>query len=560
MNMEPTALSHDALKAQLQTARALVADNQLEQGRAACEVILAQDPRHFDALVLLGVVQSKNQQANAAVEAFCRALEVRPASHAAYYGLGVAMCQLQQFAAGIECFDQALVHQPDYAAALCDRASALGELGRWSEALVGYEQTLALTPQNAEALGFRGNALLALGRVDAAIASLGQSLALGPQAASTHLNLGNAHQAAGDYGQALASYDRALALKPHYLLAYSNRSVALKHLHRLDEALASCEQALALDPGYADAQWNKALTLLLKGDLRAGFAGYQWRWKTAAFAAIDRHFPQPLWLGDVPVAGKTVLLHPEQGLGDTLQFVRYAKAAADLGAHVVLEAEPALLDLFTGLEGVATLVRQGDALPRFDLVCPLLSLPVALGTDLASVPAAVPYLRARAGDQATWSQRLGPKTRLRVGLVWSGSPSHKDDHNRSLALATLMDALPDGAQYVSLQKEVRASDQAALEHAGLAHFGPVIGSFSDTAALCACMDVVISVDTSVAHLSGALARPTWVLLPYLPDWRWLMDRSDSPWYPSARLYRQSTPRDWSAPLAAVRADVLALMA
>jgi len=544
----------------LQEARKLQALGQYAQAAALCEPLLVGAPRDFDLLLLLGALKAQTQQLEQSVDLLCRAIEVRPDSFEAYYALGYAMCQLQQFAAGVECFDQCLALNPGYAEAACDRGSALVELGQHQAALESYKLAIALRPAYSEAWSNQGNALLALGQTDAAIASFNHALTLNPQAAATYLNLGNAYQAAGEAALALSSYDQAVALQPNYLIALANRCGPLKQLHRLDEAVASCNQALALDPQHADTYWNRGLALLLQGNLRQGFADYHWRWKRAAFAPIKRNFYQPLWLGDTPVRGKTVLLHAEQGLGDSLQFVRYAQALADLGARVVLEAEPALFELFGTLPGVDQLVRQGQTLPAFDLHCPLLSLPLAMGTDLDSIPAPVPYLRASPERQAQWRDRLGPHNGLRVGLVWSGSPTHQDDHNRSIALAALLAHLPEGPQYVSLQKDVRPSDQAALDTGGLLHFGPQLQSFSDTAALCACLDLVISVDTSVAHLSGALGKRTWILLPHLPDWRWLMHRSDSPWYPSARLYRQAQARDWSAPLAQLALDLRALAA
>lgn len=544
----------------LRQARILQVRGQYAAAAALCEPLLSRAPHDFDLLLLLGALRAQTQQPDQSVDLLCRAIEVRPDSFAAYYALGYAMCQLQQFDAGVECYDKCLLLNPAYAEAACDRGSALVELGRHQAALDNYAHAIALRPGYAEAWSNQGNALLALGQTQAAIASFNHALTLNPQAAATYLNLGNALQAAGEATLALSSYDQALALQPGYLLAMANRCGPLKQLYRLDEAVASCNQALALDPEHADTYWNRGLALLLQGNLRQGFADYHWRWKRAAFAPIKRNFHQPLWLGDTPVRGKTLLLHAEQGLGDSLQFVRYAQALADLGARVVLEAEPALFELFGTLLGVDQLVRQGQPLPAFDMHCPLLSLPLALGTELDSIPAPVPYLHADPERRAQWLERLGPRTGLRVGLVWSGSPTHQDDHNRSISLAGLLSHLPSGPQYVSLQKEVRPSDQAALQTQGLLHFGPQLQSFSDTAAVCACLDLVISVDTSVAHLSGAMGQRTWVLLPYLPDWRWLMHRSDSPWYPSARLYRQTQARDWSAPLSQLALDLQTLPA
>lgn len=537
-------------------ARALQVAGSLPAAQQAYEDLLAVQADHLASLHMLGVVYAQTGQAQKGVDLLCRVLEAEPNNAQAYFGLGFAMCKLKQFAAGIECYDKAMALQPQFAEAACDKGSALIELNRCAEAVETFDLAIAWRADYADAYVYRGNALMGLQDTEAAIRSYEAGLALNPRFASGHLNLGNALQAQGDYAGALACYDQAIALRPHDAMAYSNRSAALKHLHRFDEALHSCEQAVALAPGFAFGQWNRSLVRLLLGDLKAGFADYHSRWKTDRFQPIRRQFAQPLWLGESEVRGTTVLLHTEQGLGDTIQFARYAQVLTERGARVVLEVEPALYDLMRTLPGVDTLVRQRDPLPAFDLYCPLMSLPVGCGTTLDTVPSGVPYLRASAAKVAYWQARLGSKRRPRVGLVWSGSSTHQADHLRSVELARLLAALPAAYDYVSLQKEVRPGDAAVLQTSAVAHFGEELLSMDDTAALCACMDLVISVDTSVAHLAGALGLPVWVLLPHMPDWRWLLARSDSPWYPSARLYRQQRAGDWSAPLAQVSADLL----
>ena len=536
-------------------AGASQADRQLLQAKTIYHDILAIDPNSFYSFQQLGVINAKLGQLDSAVDLLCRAIEVNPTNDDAYYHLGVAMCKLKQFAAGVECFDKALALNPSHAQAACDRASALVELGQFEDALAGYDQAIGICADYAEAYSYRGSALLALQLTDEAIASFDRSIALEPSAGA-YLNRGNAYQAKGQYQAAAASYDAAIALQSDYPMAYSNRSASLKHLHRLHESIASSNQAIALDPSYADAHWNRALTCLLKGDLAQGFLGYHWRWELDNFKKIRRTFDRPLWLGTPSIRGKKLLIHGEQGFGDTIQFARYAALVQAAGGHVVYEVEPQLFTLFQSLPGVGTLLRQGDPLPEFDYYCPVMSLPMALGTDLASIPAPFSYLKAGEAKLTQWAEVLGPKTVTRVGLAWSGSPTHQDDHNRSIALSTLLEGLPAGFQYFSLQKDVRAADMAALAGAhNVRHFGEQLADFSDTAALCELMDLVISVDTSLAHLSGALGLPTWVLLPHLPDWRWLLERRDSPWYPSIRLYRQSKARHWDDVLQAVANDL-----
>ena len=529
----------------------------LQQARQAYEDILAQEPAHAGSLHMLGLILAQTEQAQQGVDLLCRALELQPYNAQTYFGLGFAMCKLKLFAAGIECYDKALALQPQFAEAACDKGSALIELDRCSEAVESFDLAICWRPDYADAYVYRGNALLAMKDTNTAVQSFGKGLAINTGLTSGHLNLGNALQELGDYASAVASYDRVIDLRPDDAVAYSNRSSALKHLHCFKEALQSCETAVALAPDFARGHWNHSLLLLLLGDLRAGFEKYHWRWKTDTFQVIRRKFPQPLWLGQEDLRGATLLLHAEQGLGDTIQFARYAQVLAERGARVVFEVEPALYDLLRTLPGVDTLVRQRDPLPAFDLYCPLMSVPIGCGTTLETVPCAVPYLRTNPAKVWAWQDRLGPKTRPRVGLVWSGSMTHRADHLRSLALSELLDALSDGMDYISLQKEIRPGDMAAVQASGMAHYEDDLLSMDDTAALCACMDLVIAVDTSVAHLAGALGLPVWVLLPHMPDWRWLLDRSDSPWYPSARLYRQQQRGDWSAPLAQVRADLLA---
>ena len=545
------------MAARFQAAREHQKAGALQQARQAYEDILTQEPAHAGSLHMLGLIHAQTGQAQQGVDLLCRALELEPTNAQAYYGLGFAMCKLKQFVAGIECYDKAMALRPQFAEAACDKGSALIELNRCAEAVESFDLAIGWRPDYAEAYVYRGNALRGLQEDARAIQSFEAGLAINPAFASGHLNLGNALLAQGDYEEALASYDRAIALRPGDAMAYSNRSGVLKHLLRFDEALRSCESAIALAPDIAFGHWNHSLLLLLLGDLRAGFEKYHMRWQTDTFQVIRRKFPEPMWLGQENLKGLSLLIHTEQGLGDTIQFARYAQVLAERGARVVFEVEPALYDLLRTLPGVDTLVRQRDPLPAFDLYCPLMSLPIGCGTTLETVPCAVPYLRTNPAKVWAWQDRLGPKTRPRVGLVWSGSTTHQADHLRSLMLSDLLDSLPAEFEYISLQKEVRSADMVAVQASGMAHYGDDLLTMDDTAALCACMDLVIAVDTSVAHLVGAMGLPVWVLLPHMPDWRWLLERSDSPWYPSARLYRQERAGDWSAPLAQVQADLLA---
>jgi hypothetical protein len=309
---------------------------------------------------------------------------------------------------------------------------------------------------------------------------------------------------------------------------------------------------LAVRPDYAEAHLNEALLRLLIGDFDRGWAKYEWRWRIPSLALSERKFP--LWRGADAIDGKTILIHSEQGLGDAIQFCRYVSLVAARGARVILEVEKPLCELMTGLAGASAIIPKGSPLPHVDMQCPMLSLPLAFGTRLETIPSATPYLSVSAQALKAWQTRLGPKARPRVGLVWSGRSAHKNDRNRSISLRSLLSFFDIDATFVSLQTDVRADDAAVMKDRGdILDCGDALEDFADTAALVSQLDLVIAADTSVAHLAGALAKPVWVLLPYVPDWRWLLARDDSPWYPTARLFRQSQIGKWDDVIAQVRA-------
>jgi Tfp pilus assembly protein PilF len=442
-------------------------------------------------------------------------IEAPPRHFEALNSLGIMTAQAQDFHRAVQLFDQAIEIDPDRAAVHCNRGLALQELRHWEAALASYDRAIALQVDFAEAYFNRGNLLKEIGQWEAA----------------------------------LKNYDHAIALRVDFADAYANRGVVLNDLKQLDAALASYDRAIALEPGDVMAYCNKSFTLLLKGDFARGWPLYEWRWKLGAAGSEAARVAAPLWLGGEDLAGKTILLRAEQGLGDTLQFCRYVKPMADLGAWVILEVQAPLVNLLADLEGVAQLVTQGgsseNALPKVDYYCPLMSLPLACKTCLDTIPASTPYLKSDAAKVADWRVRLGAHTAPRIGLVWSGSATNKNDRHRSLPLAELIRHLPEEFHYVSLQKDLRPADAETLR-ATPALLNPVdeLYDFSDTAALCECLDLVISVDTSVAHLSAALGRPTWILLPFSPAWRWLLNRDDSPWYGSVKLFRQDARGDW----------------
>ncbi|MBI5279442.1 MAG: tetratricopeptide repeat protein [Burkholderiales bacterium] len=503
------------------------------------------EPSPFDA----GLALVRAGRAQEALVRLQQAVAADPAHANAYNAMGAALRMLQRPAEALRSFEQAIAAAPGHAAAHSNRGIMLAELKQPEAAIESFDRALALDPRLADALSNRGKVRIDLGQPEAALADFDEAIRQAPGFAEAHHNRGIVLRQLRQREAARASFEQAVRLKPESADARSSLGCAELERNRVDAALRHFDAALLSQPGHAEARWNKALALLLAGRFGEGWPLYEARWDRTA--ASRRPFRQPQWTGREPLAGRTILLHAEQGLGDTLQFCRYVPQVAAAGATVLLEVQPPLAPLLRQLPGVATLVMQGEPLPRFDLQCPLLSLPLAFGTTLGSIPAASgPYLQAPSDRLALWGERLGATSSVRVGLAWSGRAEHRNDHNRGLALERLAAHLPPGFDYVSLQQDVRAADREVLAaHPHIRHFGDALADFGDTAALCSLVDVVLTVDTSIAHLAGALGRTAWVLLPFAPDWRWLLEREDSPWYASLRLFRQPAPIEWDPVLA-----------
>jgi tetratricopeptide (TPR) repeat protein len=483
------------------------------------------------------------------------ALELRPSLPEAHCSRGVVLHALNQLDEALATFDYALSLRADYADAYNNRGVVLHAQKRFEEALVDYEAALELQPNYADAFLNRSATQYELGRLDEALESSDRALALRADSAEAHYNRGNVLKALQHHEQAVASYERAVERRPDYCEALNNFGVALHQVKRFNEALSQYDRVHSLQPHSSDAHYNESLCRLLTGDFELGWQKYEWRWQTAQMESDRRKFERPLWLGSFDIASKTILLHAEQGFGDTIQFCRYVPLVMARGARVILEVQDSLCELATTLAPPVEVVSRSHALPDFDLHCPLLSLPLAFSTRLTTIPPAAPYLRASSEAVLAWTMRLGPPDRRRIGLAWSGRPAHTNDHNRSVPLKSMLSLL-DGidATFVSLQRDVRPADAEVLgERSDILHFGNDLTNFADTAALIANLDLIISVDTSVAHLAGALAKPVWVLLPFIPDWRWLLDRDDTPWYPTALLFRQDETRQWEGVIARAHA-------
>jgi hypothetical protein len=489
-----------------------------------------------------------------------RAIAARePANHDVLHLIGVIATQRERYDEALRWFDAALAVRPDFAEALDNRGFARSRMGDDSAALADYGKALALRPDYPHALGHRGNAHFRSRRFAEAFADFDRLTAAAPDDAEAWFQRGNSLLKLKRYGEALASYDRALGHAPRRPAAFNNRGNALLALMRPGDALASYRSALALDAGHAEARSGAALCHLMLGDFAPGWREFEWRWKTEAMAGQERAFEPPQWRGEPGLAGKTILLHAEQGLGDTLQFCRYARAVAALGARVVLEVQPSLKSLLSRLDGAATVVARGEPLPDFDLHCPLLSLPLAFATTLGTVPAGVPYLAADPARTEVWRGKLGGGAAPRIGLVWSGNRNHPNDVNRSMPPERLAPLFATGAAFVALHKETGGAERDWMAAHGILDAGAGLTDFSETAALVSLLDLVISVDTAVAHLAGAMNKPVAVVLPATGlDWRWMLERADSPWYPSARLFRQSAPGDWDGAVAEIAAAVAKL--
>ncbi|BCK86457.1 photosystem I assembly protein Ycf3 [Sideroxyarcus emersonii] len=539
-------MAPDFAQAHYNMANALKEMGKLDEAITSYRKAISRKPDYAKAYHnLADVLQTQGKLAEAAAS-YRAALRIDPGLADTQYSLGTALYEQGKLDEAVASYRKAIALKPGYAEAYNNLGTALKEQGLWQEAAESFEQATRCNPGHALAHFNRGIVLHQLKQYRTALESYDKAVALRPDDAVAYYNRGATLLCLDENLAALDSYDRAVALKPDYAEAYSNRGVVLQDLWRLDEALESLDRAIALKPDHAAAYWNKALLKILTGDFAAGWRLYEWRWKDCQKDQA-RDFAQPLWLGEQPVSGKTLLIHAEQGLGDVVQFCRYAPMAAALGARVVLEVHAPLVALLATLEGGCTIVEKGQPLPPFDLHCPVMSLPLAFKTTLANIPATVPYLHADAGKQLAWRRRLGDAAQPRVGLVWSGSATHKNDRNRSIPLQQLEPLLGLPLEFHALQSEVRRHDETALAAFGQIHLHQdELGDFSETAALLQQMDLVITVDTAVAHLAGAMGKPVWILLPFAPDYRWMLDRNDSPWYPSATLFRQPAAGDWPA--------------
>ena len=521
--------------------------------------LIKQFPKHAQLLSDLGTIELHRGNLEEGVRLLGTSLEIEPNNPMALSNRSMGLKNLNRLEEAVVCADRAVALQPGWADAHNSRGTVLHDLLRFDAAIESFDRAIKLQPDHAAAHSNRGLALHKQKRFEDAIESFNRAIRLQPQVAFLYNNRALSLQEIGRFEDALASYDRALTLNPDYPDALCNRGVLLASMRRFDEANSSYDRAIKLQKNYALANWNKALLELTAGNFKNGLELFEWRWRCVQ-KGLGRNFKRPLWLGGKSIANKTLLVHMEQGLGDYIQVCRYIPMLAEKGAKVVLEVPSPLASLVSTLKGDFKMVREGQPLPAFDVFCPIMSLPLAFKTTATSIPAPVPYLFADVEKQRDWHMRLGEKTRPRIGLAWSGNATHINDRNRSIPFRLLAPLLKLPVDFHVLQKEIRANDAADIpHHMNIHQHQGELNDFSDTAALLQEMDLMITVDTSVAHLAGAMGKKTWILLPYVPDYRWMMDRADSPWYPTATLFRQSAIGDWPAVIAEVAARLRSLV-
>lgn len=519
---------------EFQIAVSLHRQGKLDQAKEIYAEILDQDPKCAEAWHLSGVLALQYNDPELAAKLIAMAISLQPQEAVMHFNQGLVYERLQLMQEAISSYAKAIALQPNDYKSYINRGSVLKSIGKLEEAISDYEQAIALNPASAEAYSNRGNVLASIRK----------------------------------WKEALESFNTAIALKPTYVQAYINRANTFLGMHRLEEAIADYEVAISHDKNNALAHWNLAHTLLLKGDYPRGWPLYEWRWAYGDRAKYRRQFTAPFWHGQESIAGKYILLHHEQGLGDTIQFVRYVKLVKKIGAKVILEVPQSLIGLLKNTECVDQIIPTGDDLPDYDYHCPIISLPLAFNTEIDSIPYANGYLSADDAKVRYWKQRIARPNRLKVGVVWSGGlpPNQPDlrasNERRNIPLNVFAKALNTvDADFYSLQKgdpaesEIRNREHEFWPRGNFFNYASELYDFSDTAGLIENMDLVVSVDTSTAHLAASTGKTTWILNRYDTCWRWLIDREDSPWYHCVQLFRQEEDGQWGPVLRKVANDL-----
>jgi tetratricopeptide (TPR) repeat protein len=570
---------------------------QLNQAVTCYHKALQIDPSFDGIYFKLGVIYHDRNDLNAAIDYYGKAVAQTPDSVEAHYNLGLVYQAMGRMDDAITSYDKAIAGKPDYPEAHNNKGKALKDRGDLTEAVCcfqraiqlkrdfaepyfnlgdvyairgqtdaaidNYQQALRCRPQMVEAYNNLANAYKTRGDLDAAIENYNQVIRLKPDLAEAYYNLGSALRLKGEFQAAISHLKHALRLKPRYAVAHNNIALAFKNQGQLDAAIDHFSRALQINPHLAEAHWNRSFVYLLKGEFDKGWQDYDWRFRQARWKTLYPHrYEKPRWNGS-PLPDQTLFIHDEQGLGDSLQFVRYIPAARSRCQKVIFETRRSLIPLLEGFPGIDHIIARSSRPypdPNWDVYIPLMSLPKVMGTTLDTIPRRIPYIFADSQKANFWRQRLSGGG-VKVGIVWAGRPQHTNDRNRSCRLEQFHPISKiGGIRLIGLQKG-EAAAQARHMPAGMAltNYGEEIEDFSDPAGLIENLNLVIAVDTAVAHLAGAMGKPVWVLLPFVPDWRWMVDRADSPWYPTMRLFRQTTLGDWQTVFQRVKTALMQMV-
>lgn len=501
-----------------------------------------------------GNVLKELKKYHEALSSYEHAISLNPRHAEAHYNRGVVLKELNRYHDAVASYTNAFSLKNDYVDAYNNCGNVLITLKRFEEALACFQKAIEINPNYAFAYNGQGNVLMELKRFDEALVSYEKAIALNSLSPFPHNGMGNVLQELKRFDEAILGYEKVVSLVPTSAGAYTNKGLAMQGLKNFDEALQNFDKAIELNPELADPYWNKALLKILKGEYEEGWQLYEYRRYKPDLKGSYPNYDQPLWLGQEPVADKILYIYPEQGLGDFIQFCRYVPLVESLGAKVILKVPNALYAMIKTMGLNAQIVRNDEKVEEFDFHCPIMSLPLAFKTTVETIPNKIPYFFSDQFKKNYWERKLAyAGNSLKVGLVWSGSKDHKKDHDRSLRLEQLALILDLPVTFYSLQKEVREQDKITLSKLNhIQQYHEELNDFSDTAAMVDCLDLVISVDTSVAHLAGAMGKNVWILISYLPDYRWMLDREDTPWYPTARLFRQANVGDWDSAILNVR--------
>jgi tetratricopeptide (TPR) repeat protein len=528
---------------------------QLDEAIQYYEKAIQMNPAYGDTYNNIGHIYHYKGQIDEAITYYKKAVELEPDFADAYYNLGAAFQDKRQFDLAIDYYQKAVELEPDLDDAYYNLGIIWQDKMRFDEAITSYQKTLELNPKHADAYNNLGTIYKEQEQYDKALMYFYRALLSDPRLAKAHVNLGSIYQEQGRLDEAITCYKKALEINPDLDYAYNNMGRVLQDKGQVDNAIACFQNVLKLNPDNALAHWNMACALLLTGNFKQGWQENEWRWKIDGYPLHD--FSQPLWDGS-DIQGSSILLHAEQRFDDTIQFIRYAPLVAQKGARVIVECQKEMASLMKGLEGISHIVMQGDQLPAFDVHCPFLSLPLVFNTTIDHIPTKIPYISADPLLVDKWRVRMQQDTSdLKIGVTWSRNSGNKYGQYRLFALEAFRTlGRFEGSSWYSLQKG-NAAEQAKHPPEGMKLFDYMeeTQDFMDMAALIKNLDLVISLDTPVAHLAGALGKQVWTLLPFSPDWRWMLDKEDSPWYPTMRLFRQPASGDWEPVIEKVGASL-----